>query len=192
LPEINREECIMKMSAKRVVLLMGIVLLLDANLVLAAPVDDDATASITVTVADIMEWSGNFSTIALPDITTQTSAPTGSQTTILYTNGNVDITADNTTAAQLSLGADPNQTLVTSYMLTDDGDGINTTGGTDETSYTMHSSFLSPTAYIITHVAGDGAVVITLHAEAKNPSGEVADAGSYSAIQTLTAAWGTQ
>jgi len=182
----------MKMSAKRVVLLMGLVLLLDANLVLADPVNDDATASVTVTVADIMEWLGNFSAIALPDITTQTSAPTGSGTATLYTNGNVDITADIVgTEAQLSLGTDPNQTLVTSYMLTDNGDGTNTTGGTDEISYTVYSSFLSP-AYIITHVAGDGAVVITLYAKAENPSGEVADAGSYSAIQTLTAAWGTQ
>jgi len=89
------------------------------------------------------------------------------------------------------LGTDPNQTLVTSYMLTDNGDGTNTTGGADQTSYTVYSSFLSP-AYIITHVAGDGAVVITLYAKAENPSGEVADAGSYSAIQTLTAAWGAQ
>ena len=182
----------MKMSAKRVVLLMGLVLLLDANLVWAAPANDNATASVTVTVADIMEWSDNFSAIALPDITTQTSAPTGSQTTTLYTNGNVDITADIVgTEAQLALGTDPNQTLVTSYMLTDDGDGTNTTGGTDQTLYTVYGSFLSP-AYIITHVAGDGAVVITLYAKAENPSGEVADAGSYSAIQTLTAAWGAQ
>jgi hypothetical protein len=181
----------MKMSAKRVVLLMGLVLLLDANLVLADPANDDATASVTVTVADIMEWSGNFSAIALPDITTQTSAPTGSGTATLYTNGNVDITADIVgTEAQLKLGTDPNQTLVTSYMLTDDGDGTNTTGGDDETDYTLYSSFLSSPAYAITHVAGDGAVLITLHAEAKNPSSEVADAGNYSAIQTLTAAWG--
>ena len=184
----------MKMSAKRVVLLMGLVLLLDANLVLADPVNDDATASVTVTVADIMEWSGNFSAIALSDITTLTSAPTGSGTATLYTNGNVDITADIVgTEAQLSLGTDPNQTLVTSYMLTDDGgsDDGGGTGGTDQGSYTVYGSFLSP-AYVITHVAGDGAVVITLYAKAENPSGEVADAGSYSAIQTLTAAWGTQ
>jgi len=181
----------MKMLTRRIVLLIGLVLLIDANIALAVPPNDDATANITVTVADIMEWSGDFATIALPDITTQTSAPTASQTTTLYTNGNVDITADNTTAAQLALGTDPNQTLVTSYMLTDDGDGTNTTGGTDQASYTLYSSFLSP-AYTITHVAGDGADVITLYAKAENPSGEVADAGSYSAIQTLTAAWGTQ
>ena len=182
----------MKMSAKRVVLLMGLVLLLDANLVLADPVNDDATASVTVTVADIMEWSGNFSAIDLEDITTQTSAPTGSGTATLYTNGNVDITADIVgTEAQLALGTDPNQTLVTSYMLTDDGgsDDGGGTGGTDQGSYTVYNLFLSP-AYIITHVAGDGAVVIELHVEAKNELGDVADVGPYSATQTLTAAWG--
>jgi hypothetical protein len=53
----------------------------------------------------------------------------------------------------------------------------------------VHSSFLSP-AYVITHVAGDGAVVIELHVEARNEDGDVADVGPYSATQTLTAAWG--
>lgn len=178
----------MKTSARRVVLLMGLVLLLNANL-LGTPPDVQATASVTVTVADIMEWSGNFSTIALSDITSQNIAQTAYQSTTLYTNGDVHITADNTAAAQLKLVTDPNQTLVTSYMLTDDGDGTSTTGGTDETDYTVYGSFLSP-AYAITHMAGDGADVITLHAKAQNPGGEVADAGSYSAIQTLTAVWG--
>jgi len=146
--------------------------------------------SIALKPEEFMYWSGNFSTIALAPITAQGSEPNGSQATTLYTNGDVDITADVSTAAQLKKVTDPNQTLVTSYMLTDDGDGITTTGGTDQGSYTVHSSFLSPTAYAITHVAGDDAVVITLHAKAANPLGEVADAGSYSATQTLTASWG--
>lgn len=180
----------MKMSAKRAALLMGLVLLLDANLVLAAPVDDDATANVTVTVNTIMEWSAaSYTDITLTPIAAQSDNPTGSTNFTLYTNCNCEISADIDTDAQLTLGTDPNQTLVTSYMLTDDGDGINTTGGTDQGSYTVYSSFLSPTAYAITHVAGDGVVVITLYAEAKNPSGEVADAGAYSATQTLTASW---
>lgn len=125
-------------------------------------------------------------------ITAQGSEPNGSQATTLYTNGDVDITANNIgTAAQLKKVGDANQTLVTSYMLTDDGgsDDGGGTGGTDESSYTVHSSFLSPTAYAITHAAGDGDVVITLHAKAANPPGEIADAGSYTATQTLTATW---
>lgn len=181
----------MKMSAKRVMLLMGLVLLLDANLVLADPPNDDATAAVTIDVAQIMEWLANFSAIDLEDITTQTSAPTSSGTATLYTNGDVSITANNTAAAQLKLGTDPNQTLVTSYKLTDDGgaDDAGGTGGTDQGSYIVHSSFLSP-AYAIIHAAGDGAVVIELHVEAKNEDGDVADVGPYSATQTLTAAWG--
>ena len=173
---------------------MGLVLLLNANL-LGDPTDVDAKANVTVTVNTIMEWSApSYTDITLtPPIAAQSDAPEGSTNFTLYTNGDVHITANNTTggAAQLKLGTDPNQTLVTSYMLTDDGgDGSGYTGGTDQTSYTLYDSFLSPTAYAITHVAGDGADIITLWAEAKNPSGEVADAGNYSAIQTLTAAWG--
>ena len=175
-----------------ITLLAVITLCLTANVALATPSADDATASVTVTVDDIMEWSDNFSTIALSAITTQTSAPTSSQTATLYTNGNVDITADVTgTEAQLALGTDPNQTLVTSYRLTDDGDGSATTGGTDETEYTGYATFIS-SGYTITHVAGDGVDVITLYAKAENPSGEVADAGNYTALQTLTATWGSQ
>jgi len=97
----------MKMSAKRVVLLMGLVLLLDANLVWAAPPNDNATAAVTIDVAQIMEWLADFTAIDLPDITTQTSASTGSGTATLYTNGDVSITANNTAAAQLKLGTDP-------------------------------------------------------------------------------------
>jgi len=183
----------MKMSAKRVVLLMGLVLLLDANLVWAAPGNTPARADVTIDVAQIMEWLADFSAIDLDDITTQTSTSTGSGTATLYTNGDVSITANNTAAAQLKLGTDPNQTLVTSYKLTDDGgsDDAGGTGGTDEGSYTVHSLFLKDSAaYAIIHAAGDGAVVIELHVEAKNEDGDVADVGPYSAIQTLTAAWG--
>jgi len=181
----------MKMSAKRVVLLMGLVLLLDANLVLAAdPGDDTATANVTVTVNTIMEWSApSYTDITLTPIAAQSDDPEGSTNFTLYTNCNCEISADIGTDAQLTLGTDPNQTLVTSYKLTDDGgDGTGDTGGTDQGSYTLHGSFLI-TAYAITHVAGDGADVITLWAKAENPSEEVADAGAYSAIQTLTASW---
>jgi len=181
----------MKMSAKRVVLLMGSVLLLDANLVWAEdPGDDTAKANVTVTVNTIMEWSeDSYTDITLtPAIAAKSDAPWGSTNFTLYTNCNCEISADIVgTEAQLTLGTDPNQTLVTSYKLTDDGDGTGT-GGTDQAGYTEYSLFLSP-AYTITHVAGDGVVVITLYAKAENPSEEVADAGAYSATQTLTASW---
>jgi hypothetical protein len=177
------------MKALTKILLVALLVMGLTNVALATPAATDATASVTVTVADIMEWSGNFSTIALANITAQATAPTSSQTTTLYTNGDVSITADVTgTEAQLALGTDPNQTLVTSYKLTDAGDGTTTTGGTDETEYTGYATFISA-GYAITHVAGSGEDVITLYAKAENPSGEVADAGDYTATQTLTATW---
>lgn len=171
-----------------IALTVAAILSLTVIVALAVPLPDDATAAVTVTVATIGEWVGNFSTIVLSDITAQNSAPTGSQTAILYTNGDLDITADNTTGAQLAKTGDLAQTLTTSYMLTDDGDGISLTGGTNGTEYIEHDTFLSG-GYAITHVPGDGAVEITLNAKAENPTGEVADAGDYTATQTLTATW---
>ena len=139
--------------------------------------------------AEVMEWGGNFTDINLGNITAQDSVVESSGTCTLYTDGNVDISADNTTTAELSeAGGD---TLVTNYKLTDDGNGTTSTGGTDQTEYTEYNSFLSAT-YVVTHVAGDGAVIMTLHCKASNDSGNVANAGSYSATQTLTASWGTQ
>jgi len=174
-----------------IALLIVTALCLTAIVALATPPPDDAEAVVTVTVEIIGEWAGDFNTIALANITAQGSEPNGSQATTLYTNGDVDITADNVgTEAQLKKVGDANQTLVTSYMLTDDGgDATGNTGGTDETEYTTYDDFLHDTPFAITHVAGDGDVVITLHAKAANPPGEVADAGNYSATQTLTATW---
>lgn len=174
-----------------ITLLVVTMLCLTAIVALAAPLPDDAEAVVTVTVEDIMEWADNFSPIEIsPPITAQDHTPTGSGTATLYTNGDVDITADNVgTEAQLKLETDPNQTLVTSYMLTDDGgDGTGNTGGTDQVAYTDYTTFLS-SGYAITHVAGDGNDVITLNAMAANYTGELADAGDYSATQTLTATW---
>ncbi len=148
----------------------------------------DATAAVTATVGSIMEWSSNFSTIALGTMSSQSDSLTGEQTTTLYTNGTVDITADNTATAQLvESGAD---TLYTEYELAYDGDGVSATGGSTVT-YAVYSSFLS-SASVVTHYDEDGAVDVTLRARATNASGTLADAGSYTATQTLTATWGTQ
>lgn len=176
----------MKTSAKRVALLMGLVLLLDANLVWAPdPGDQPATCSISVTVDTIMEWAGNFSDISLAAISDQADAPEGSQTQTLYTNCNLEISANNTTAARLSSATD---SLVTKYELSYDGDGSTFTGGTGVGTWTDYIQFLN-TASQVTHVNTDGAVNITLYVQASNPNGKVADAGSYTAIQTLTASW---
>ncbi len=161
---------------------------LAAGSVVAQPADDTSTCSVSATVDDIMEWAGNFAAIDLGTMTAQADTLTGSATQTLYTNGNVDVTADNTTTAELSeAGGD---TLYTEYGLQYDGDGSTATGGSDVT-YDVYSSFLS-TPSTITHVDGDGAVDITLQARASNAAGTLPDAGSYSATQTITASWGTQ
>lgn len=176
----------MKNSTVRTVLIAAFLLLLNAQAVLAPdPGDDTATCNISVTVNTMMEWAGNFSDISLTAIANQTDAPEGSQTQTLYTNCNLEISADNTAAAQLTSTSD---SLTTKYQLTYDGDGSSATGGSGETSWTDYSTFLSsPSA--VTHVDTDGAVQVTLYVQATNPAGRVPDAGSYTAIQTLTAAW---
>ncbi len=153
------------------------------------PSADTATCAVTATVDTIMEWSGNFSTgIALGTMSAQGDTLTGSDTNVLYTNGNVDITAINTTAAELSeSGGD---TLYTEYQLSYDGNGTTATGGS-AVSYAVYSSFLS-SASVVTHYDEDGAVTVTLGARATNASGTLADQGSYTATATLTATWGTQ
>jgi hypothetical protein len=180
------EEFIMRTSVRRVVLLIGIVLLLDSSLVWAPdPGDQPATCSISVTVNTIMEWAGNFSDIGLTAISDQADAPEGSQAQTLYTNCNLEISADITTAARLSSATD---SLVTKYKLSYDGDGSTLTGGPGVNTWTDYTTFLSA-ASAVTHVNTDGAVNITLYVQASNPNGEVADAGSYTAVQTLTASW---
>jgi len=138
--------------------------------------------------ADYMYWDDNhFATIALANIQTRDQVREGSSSLAIFLNVNVEITADTGTDAQLS-HATSGDTLVTEYMLTDNGDGINTTGGTDQTVYTDYATFLS-TAYAITHVADDNDVTVTLHVRASNSAGELGDAGSYTAMQTLTVHW---
>jgi hypothetical protein len=165
-----------------------LVMVLTCGHALAATVDDDATAAVTCTVDGLMEWAGNFPALTLANITAQGTVVTTSGTATLYTNGDVHITADTSTAAQLTrvTGTD---VLVTEYRLEYDGDGDPATGGAT-VDYLEYDAFLV-TPSVVTHAAGDGAVVVTLRVRASNEAGEVADAGNYAATQTLTASWGT-
>jgi len=174
----------------KVLLLATLVLCLVSSLVIAAdPGDDSASCDITVTVNTIMEWSAaTYADIALAAITAQSDTPSDTRDFTLYTNCDCEISADNTVTAQLDNDGASTDTLVTEYQLAFDGDGATATGGTDVGTWTDYSTFLS-TAQAVTHFDGDGAVVITLSARASNNPGEVADAGSYSATQTLTASW---
>ncbi|MFW6118799.1 MAG: hypothetical protein ACOC7S_00530 [Planctomycetota bacterium] len=174
------------MSASRLSpVVLAIAVFACAHMAGAQPADDTATCSVQATVADIMEWDSNFAAIDLGTISAQADVLTGSSTVTLFTNGDVSITADTSATAELSEpGSD---TLYTEYGLQYDGDGVTATGGAD-VAYTVYSSFLSGGS-AVTHVAGDGAVDVTLQARASNPAGTLGDAGTYSATQTLTASW---
>ena len=177
----------MKMSVRPVLFLAA--LWLTSSLVLAAdPGDDSATCDVTVTVNTVMEWSAaSYADIALAAITSTVDTPSGSRDFTLYTNCNCEISADNTTAAQLENNGASTDTLVTEYQLAYDGDGVSATGGTDVGTWTDYSTFLG-TPSAVTHVDGDGVVTVTLSVQASSP-GQVRDAGNYSATQTLTASW---
>jgi len=131
-----------------------------------------------------MYWDSGFGPIALPDIASKNQISESSSSANLSINGDVEISADNSTAAQLSSAGD---TLVTEYKLTFDGNGSGTTGGTG-TNYETYDRFLT-TAAPVTHVIGDDDVEVTLHVKASNYVSDPADAGTYTAAQTLTVHW---
>lgn len=136
-------------------------------------------------VTQTMTWNGNFPAVNLGSLTSRSSMPEGSSTATLTMTGDVEITADNSTASRLSeAGGD---TLITEYKLVFDGDGVSNTGG-PTVSYASYNSFLiSPVS--VTHVDADDEVDVTLYVRAYNDPDNVADAGSYAATQTLTASW---
>ena len=142
-----------------------------------------AFSSTVICAEDIMYW-GNFDPISLQSIDSQGQIRQSSATITLFTNGNAQITANNTATAQLSYATD---TLVTKYKLSFDGDGSSATGGND-TSYETYDSFLSTPA-AITYVVSDDTVQVTLYVQASNRNDEVADSGTYNATQTLTVSW---
>jgi hypothetical protein len=177
------------------VILLMVMLSLGANLAMAAPdpAFDEAEALVTVTVDEIIEWDdtvngGNFDTIAItPNISAQADTPSASQSLVLYTNCDLDITADNTAAALLTKTTD---TLVTEYKLDYDveADGADTWGVPKD--WALHNLFLAggaSTPSAVTHETLDGAIEVTLSARASNAAGTLADAGDYTATQTLTA-----
>ena len=152
----------------------------------AQPADDDATCDITCDVNNVMKWSGNFSAINLADITAMSTESTGSATPTLVTNAAADITADNSTTAQLS---EPGgEALVTEYQISFDGDGSSNTGGAGVGTWTAYNNFLS-TATTVTYVTGDGNVDVTLEVRASSDGVEITKSATYSATQTLTASW---
>lgn len=135
-------------------------------------------------VGSFMDWDSSFGPISLPNIASREQISEGSSSANLSINGDVEISADNSAAAQLSSVGD---TLVTEYKLTFDGTGSGTTGGAG-TTYETYDTFLT-TAAPVTHVIGDDDVEVTLHVKASNYVNDPADAGTYTAAQTLTVHW---
>lgn len=135
--------------------------------------------------ADFMYWDGNFGPIALLNIQNRDQVREGSSYTILFTSGNAEISADNTDAARLTEpGGD---SLRTEYKLEFDGDGVSKTGG-PTVNFTSYDSFLS-SPVSVTHVPDYNDVKVTLSARASNYPEQLANAGTYTAIQTLTVHW---
>jgi len=166
------------------------------------PGPDTAECDITVTVASIIEWDGDFPAIDLDSqestLDSQADSPEGTSTFTLWTNCNLTLSSDQTVLSQLyhSRGGGANEdTLVTKYKISTDEAGVTATGATaaavaasSSDTWTVHSDFLD-TALAITHFNTDGAVEVTLEVEATNDSDNVADSGAYEATQTITTAW---
>jgi len=133
---------------------------------------------------DFMYWEDDFESITIPNITTRDAEEEGEGEATLFTSGDVEISADNTATAQLSLGI---AILRTEYKLKFDGDGTTKTGG-PQVNFTDYDTFLSTPASV-THVPGDDDVKVKLSVKARNYDGQLADAGTYTATQTLTVHW---
>ena len=134
---------------------------------------------------DFMYWESNFADIDIVEhITAQNSVVSGSSVATLNMNGDVSITS-NKSNAQLTNGSD---TLVTEYKLTFDHTGGDGYTGSSTVDWTDYNTFLD-TAAVVTYVPDDNDVVVTLHVRASNYADDVADAGTYTATQELTAHW---
>ncbi len=151
--------------------------------IIAVIVITSACSSLLIS-QDYMYWEDDFESITLPNITARDAESEGEAEATLFTSGDAEISADNTTTAQLSSGTD---TLLTQYKLRFDGDGTTKTGGST-VPFTTYDSFLSTPASI-TYVPDDNDVTVKLIVLAKNYNEQVANAGTYTATQTLTVHW---
>ena len=153
--------------------------------VLAIPPPASATCHISCTVANIVEWSGTqFPDVDLGELTDNNKRAIGETTLVLYTNGDVTITADNSNTAELSFGS---HKLLTKYKLKYDGFGIKQTGS-KPTAWHPFDTFLKEGTDIV-HIPTDGAVEVILSVRASVKKVRPDNSGRYNATQTLTACW---
>ena len=155
------------------------------SVIAAVPHPAVATCEIKCTVSEIVEWSDmSFPQIDLGSLNPKRKQAAGESKLVLYTNGDVIITADNSGIAELSSGS---QTLTTEYQLRYDGSGIDRTGGR-ATEWCRFDTFLREPSEI-KHILADGAVVIILSVKASIERITPEMTGEYNATQTLTVCW---
>jgi hypothetical protein len=176
---------------------------------------DIASCDIQIHVDSIIEWEAAnvFDAINLDTqddtIAAQADVRAGSSHLTLWTNCNVTLTADNTTASQLTHQSgieDHEDTLVTKYKIsTLDQDAATVADGTTLSGATVpavgashsddwitYDKFLKApdnAPLEITHVNKDGNVEIKLEVQASNRNDTVSDRGLYTATQQITATW---
>lgn len=155
------------------------------NVVSAAPPVVSARCKISCTVAEIAEWlDASSPAINLPHLT-QNKQAANRTSFVLYTNGEVKITADNSDEIQLS--KDNLHKLVTEYKLKCDTSNIGKTSGST-VARSQRNSLLNICS-METQVSGDDAVEVILSVVAARNTPQPDDSGRYTATHTLTVCW---
>jgi hypothetical protein len=150
-----------------------------------APRPASATCKITCTVAGIVEWSETyFSDINLGELTADNKQAFGQAALVLYTNGDVTITADNSNTAELSFDS---HVLITKYKLKYNRLGIKQTDNNATIWYPFDTFLKEGTD--IAHTSTDGAIEVILSVGALVNEINPQNSGQYIAVQTLTACW---
>lgn len=140
---------------------------------------------IIICAEDYMYFDSDFDPIILENIASKNDSSEGQATIKLYMSGDVEITADQSQAAQLKdTDGGQTDTMVTEYRIDYLYNGSNQTG-----EYAEYNNFLS-TPVSIAYVPDNNEVQVTLHIRASNRPDNVSDSGIYTATQTLTVSWG--
>ncbi|MEN6386164.1 MAG: hypothetical protein ABFD79_13325 [Phycisphaerales bacterium] len=170
---------------KFIIFLVTLAIFSNGSAIAFPPPPASATCRITCRVAETVEWSqASFEDIDLGELNSKHKQTQGQSSLILYTNGDVEITADNSENAELSNGA---YKLQTQYKLDFDAIGGSQTGAMP-TEWCTYDTFLKEAAQII-HSKTDGNVVIILSVKADIDQIRKDSGGEYYAMQTLTVCW---
>jgi len=153
---------------------------LPAGLAGAAPSPASAACNISCTVAEVAEWSNNSLPVAdAPDTVAIDIDTSGGTSLVLYTNGDVKITADNSGTNQLS--KDALCKPITVYKPEYNPSGIDKADSSTATC-SRYDPFLSNDS-TARCVSSNGAVEVTLSVK------HSVDSGRYCATKTLTVCW---